>query len=124
MVTLEILAETALRRDSLHLRSLVHDFVRDHPQLATIPRPRTDNPQILGTAAALLELLAQRTTQPAPAWTREIGAVPEPMFLLEAASRMHRLRVLCEAESPEPLRKRGLYAPPVCFVLAAIRMLL
>jgi hypothetical protein len=112
MVTLEALAETALRRDSLQLRSLAQDFVRDHPQFTTIPRPRTDNPQILGTAAALLELLAQRTGQAAPPWTREIGAVPEPVFLLEAAARMKRLRTLCETEAPEPLRKRRLYAPP------------
>ena len=75
-------------------------------------RPRTENLQILGTAAALLELLAQRTGRPAPQWTRDIGAVPTPMFLLEAAVRMPRLRLLCESESPEPLRKRGLYAPP------------
>lgn len=112
MVTLETLAEAALRRDSLHLRSLAQDFMRDHPQLTSIPRPAIDNPQILGTAAALLELLAQRTGQTAPAWTREIDAVPEPMFLLEAATRMKRLRALCEAESPEPLRRRGLFAPP------------
>ena len=112
MVTLEMLAETALQRDSLHLRSLVQDFVRDHPRLTTIPRPWIDNQQILGTAAALLELLAQRTGQPAPAWTQDIGALPEPVFLLEAATRMKRLRALCEAEAPEPLRKRGLYAPP------------
>lgn len=112
MVTLETLAETALRRDNLHLRSLAQDFVRDHPVLTSIPRPAIDDPQLLGTAAALLELLAQRSGQTAPAWTREIGAVPEPMFLLEAATRMKRLRALCEAEAPEPLRKRGLFAPP------------
>src|SRR5580765_1633988 len=104
MVTLEVLAETALRRDGLHLRSLVQDFVREYPQLAMIPRPQIDNLQILGTAAALLELLAQRTGQAAPIWTRDIGAVPEPFFLLEAATRMKRLRALCEAEAPEPLR--------------------
>ena len=112
MVTLETLAETALRRDSLRLRSLVQDFVRDHPHLMGIPRPPIESLQLLGTAAALLELLAQRTGQTAPLWTREIGAVPEPLFLVEAASRMKHLRALCEAEAPEPLRKRGLYAPP------------
>lgn len=112
MVTLEALAEAALQRDSLRLRSLAQDFVRDHPQFMRIPRPQTENVQLLGTAAALLELLAERTGQPAPRWTREVGAVPEPLFLLEAATRMKRLRALCEAEAPEPLRKRGLYAPP------------
>ena len=112
MVTLETMAETALRRDSLRLRSLAQDFIRDHPRLASIPRPSIDNQQILGTAAALLELLAQHTGQPAPAWTHEVGAVPEPTFLLKAATHMKRLRALCESEAPEPLRKRGLYAPP------------
>ena len=112
MVTLETRAETALRRDSVRLRSLAQDFVRDHPRLAAIPRPSIDNQQILGTAAALLELLALHTGQAAPAWTREVGAVPEPTFLMEAASHMKRLRTLCESEAPEPLRKRGLYAPP------------
>jgi hypothetical protein len=38
--------------------------------------------------------------------------LPEPIFLLEAAARMKRLRALCETQSPEPLRKRGFYAPP------------
>ncbi len=112
MVTLEDLAKTALERDSLHLRSLALDFIREHPELVSIPRPLTDDQQILATAAALLELLAQRNGQPAPDWTREIGAVPEPVFLLEAATHMKRLRALCESEAPEPLRKRRLYAPP------------
>ena len=112
MVTLEALAEAALRRDSLQVRSLAQDLLREDPQLATLPRPPIDDQQILGTAAALLELLAQRSGQPAPAWTREVGPVLEPVFLLEAATRMKRLRALCQSEAPEPLRKRGLYAPP------------
>jgi len=112
MVTLEALAKAALQRDSLHLRSLARDFIREHSELASIPRPPVDDLRILATAAALLELLAQRSGQPAPAWTREIGAVPEPVFLLEAATHMQRLCALCESEAPEPLRKRGLYAPP------------
>jgi len=112
MVTLEALAKTALQRDSLRLRSLTLDFMREYPDLASIPRPPTEDQQILGTAAALLELLAQRAGQAAPTWTREVGPVLEPVFLLEAATRMKRLRALCESEAPEPLRKRGLYAPP------------
>ncbi len=112
MTALEAMAETALLRDGLRLRSLAQDFVRNHPHLTSIPRPDIDNPQILGTAAALVELLAERAGQPAPTWTGAIGAVPIPMFLLQAATRMKHLRALCEAEAPEPLRKRGLYAPP------------
>ena len=68
--------------------------------------------RVLATAAALVELLAQRAGQLAPAWTDEVGPLLEPVFLLESATRMKRLRALCESQAPEPLRKGGLYAPP------------
>ena len=86
--------------------------MREYPDLASIPRPITDDQQVLAMAAALVELFAQRAGQLAPAWTDEVGPLLEPVFLLEAATRMKRLRALCESEAPEPLRKRGLYAPP------------
>src|SRR5687768_4396208 len=109
---LESMTEAALRRDGLGLRSLVQDFLGRHSNLSAVSRPESEDLQLLGTAAALIELLAERRGQAAPAWASAVGGVPEPMFLLEAASRMSRLRSLCETESPEPLRRRGLYAPP------------
>lgn len=111
-VTPESLAEAALRYDALRLRSLAQDLLRESPRLATVARPQTEDPQVLGTAAALTELLAERTGQPAPEWTRSIGRVPNPTFLVKAADRMQNLRALCETEAPEPLRRRGLFAPP------------
>jgi hypothetical protein len=63
-------------------------------------------------AAALVELLALRLNQAPPVWTASVGALPEPIYLVKAAARMQRLRALCETQSPGPLRKRGLYAPP------------
>jgi hypothetical protein len=63
-------------------------------------------------SAALAEFLAQQNNQTPPAWTKEIGALKEPFFLLESAARMKRLRLLCETQSPEPMRKRLHYAPP------------
>jgi hypothetical protein len=35
-----------------------------------------------------------------------------PFYLLKVAASMKRLRELCETEAPEPLCKRGFYAPP------------
>jgi hypothetical protein len=105
-------ANAALRRESLLLRSLVQDLLHNSTALNTIPRPATDDLLTLAVSAAILELLAARTGQASPSWTAEIGALPEPFYLVEAAQRMPRLRRLCETESPEPLRKRGLYAPP------------
>lgn len=112
MITIELLAETALRHDSLQLRSLVQDLLRTAPDLSQIPQPQTSDQRTRAVAAALVELLAERSNQPAPAWTHDVGAMPEPTFLIESATRMKRLRTLCETEAPLPLRKRNLYAPP------------
>jgi hypothetical protein len=112
MATIEQLAEAALNREGLLLRSLVHDLLREHPRLSHCPRPHTADPRLLAAAASLVELLALRLHQEPPAWTQDVGPLPEPIFLLEAAARMKRLRALCETQSPEPLRKRGFYAPP------------
>jgi len=112
MVRIEQLAEAILKKEGITVRSLVQDFFRENPRLADIPRPSVDDTQILAASASLLELFASRLGQEAPIWTRTIGPLPEPIFLLKAAATMKRLRELCEQESPEPLRKRGFYAPP------------
>jgi hypothetical protein len=112
MEPLEQLAWAALERDHLKLRSLVQDFMRARITWSNLPRPTSNDPRLLAMSAALAELLAQRNNQPPPAWTKEIGALNEPFFLLESAATMKRLRLLCETQSPEPMRKRLLYAPP------------
>lgn len=112
MVRIEQLAEAVLRGDGLTARSLVQDFFHDNPQLAAVPQPKVDDGQLLAASASLLELFANRLGQAAPEWTKNIGPLPEPIFLLKSAATMKRLRILCETESPEPLRKRGFYAPP------------
>lgn len=112
MVRIEQLAEAILKRESIIARSLVQDFFSENPYLANIPRPSVDDIHVLAASASLLELFASRLGQQAPAWTKAIGPLPEPIFLLKAAVTMKHLRELCERESPEPLRKRGFYAPP------------
>lgn len=112
MVRIEQLAEAALNGQALLARSLAQDFFRQNPQLANIPKPVVDDARILAASASLLELFALRLNQEAPPWTRSISPLAEPIFLLKAAATMKHLRILCETESPEPLRKRGFYAPP------------
>ena len=97
---------------SLLLRSLVQGLLRQTPNLTEIPRPASKDPQLLAMAASLIELLTLRRRQEPPLWVKEIGPLKEPFFLLESALSMRRLRALCETQAPEPLRKRGLYAPP------------
>jgi len=112
MVQIEQLAEAALNGEGLLLRSLTQDFVRENPRLADIPKPVVNDAPVLAASASLIELFAARLKQDPPVWTKSIGPLTEPVFLLKAAATMKRLRLLCETESPEPLRKRGFYAPP------------
>jgi hypothetical protein len=112
MVTLEQLAEAALNKESLLLRSLTQDLLRENPNLSDCPKPQTKDSRVLAAAASLVELLALRLRQTPPNWTKDVGPSPEPVYLLKAAESMKHLRALCEISAPEPLRKRGFYAPP------------
>lgn len=112
MVQIERLAQAVLNGEGVEARSLTQDFFRASPKLTDIPRPKIDDSRLLAVSASLLELFALRMGQQAPAWTKSIGPLSEPIYLLKSAATMKRLRELCEKESPEPLRKRGFYAPP------------
>jgi hypothetical protein len=112
MVRTEQLAEAALAGDALLLRSLTMDWLSEHRRLADVPAPNLSDATMMSIAAGLVELLAGRRHEPAPQWTKEIGAAEHPVHLIKAARTMRRLRELCEAESPEPLRKRNLFATP------------
>lgn len=109
---IEQLAQAILEGEALLARSLTQDFFRSKPRIADIRKPRGHNQAILTTSAALTELFAMRMGQEPPIWTASVGSLEKPIFLVKSAATMKRLRVLCETQSPEPLRKRGLYAPP------------
>ena len=111
MVRLEQLAEAALAGEALALRSLAQDWLSENPRMSDCPRPPSDDAQVLAVAASLVELFAGRAGQLAPQWTRSIGPLAHPRYLLRAAETMKRLRRMCEVESPPPLRRRNLYAP-------------
>jgi hypothetical protein len=111
MTRLEQMARAALERDSLGLREMALEFLSAFPKLEAVPEPEFTDPRLRAIAAGLVELFAVRRSQASPAWTRDVSRT-EPFFLVRAAERMPRLRALCEAESPEPLKRRGFYAPP------------
>jgi hypothetical protein len=112
MVTIEQIAAAILHDDSLLARALVQEFLHSQPAFAEIAQPETTDPVLLAVTASLLELFALRARQTAPTWTRQIGPVEQPIYLLKAAAHMRRLRDLCHDAAPEPLRRRRLYAPP------------
>lgn len=98
--------------DVLSARQWVSDATHSRIQLTRLARPSGLDAIEMAIAAGIVELLAARFDQLPPAWTREVGAAPEPVFLVQAARWFPRLRKLCETEGPEPLRRRQLLAPP------------
>ena len=98
MELIEQLAEAALQRDSLRLRSLVQDLTRAGINWSSIPRPTTNDMRLLAIAASLAELLATRQNQVPPMWTKEIGALKEPF-----------LTAKCCHLSLEAMAKKGLF---------------
>ena len=112
MVTLHEVVEAALSRDGVWLSGATQEFLRATPNLCDVPQPDGIDERHLVVAAALLELLALRTGQQAPNWTATVGSLREPFFLVAEAESMKNTRIMCEQESPEPLRKRKLLAPP------------
>jgi hypothetical protein len=111
MITVDTLAQAAIQRDALAVRSAAQDLLHTYPRIEDIPFPASLDLRLQIVAAALTELLAERTHQQPPPWTANLGMLDEPFHLLASAIRMPRLRATCERESPEPLRRRKLYAP-------------
>ena len=112
MVNLEQIATAVLNGNALDARSLVQDWMNALPHLRDVRQPTSPDAKVLAVAASLMELFAERTGQPVPPWTDKIAPLAEPLFLVGAARNMPRLRALCENESPAPLRKRRIFAPP------------
>lgn len=112
MELIEQLAEAAISQDHLQLRSLVQDLIHAKAEISKLRAPRSNDPRVRAASASIAELLAVRQNQPPPSWTKDIGPLKEPFYLLKSASQMKRLRKLCEMQSPEPMRKRKLYVPP------------
>jgi hypothetical protein len=111
MNPLQQIARSAISGDALATRSLLQDWLATGPEFARIAMPVSDDPTELALSAGLVELFATRTNQPPPAWTASIGPATAPVYLLRSAIKMKRLRQMCEAESPPPLRSRLFFAP-------------
>lgn len=112
MTTLEQIAAQILAKNPLEVRSLVQDYLRRGAPLSSERPPDSDDPRIRAITAAIAEVIASRTTQQAPVWANQIGRLPTPVYLVEAADKSPKMRARVEQESPEPLRKRNVFAPP------------
>jgi len=111
-MNLRDLVAALLSFNTLVARQWVADSIREGVLWSAIPEPSDLDAIGRGVAAGVAELLAMRVGQLPPAWTSTIGSLPGPVYLLRAAETMPRTRRLCEQEGPEPLRRRGILAPP------------
>lgn len=75
----EQLAQAALKRDHLTLRSLVQDLIRAKTDSGKLPHPNITDMLLLVISTALTELLAQRNNQAPPA--RRLPAHPFPSVI-------------------------------------------
>lgn len=112
MVLIEEVAIAAIQGEALLARSLAQGWLAQTPHVAATPAPASQDPIVRAVAAGLVELFASRRAESAPDWTRSIGPVDQPVYLVRQSLTMPRLRTLCETESPEPLRRRRIFVPP------------
>ena len=105
------LVRALLSHDTLAAREWVSDAGRAGLSWTSLPRPCGLDAAAMAVAAGVAEMLAARAGQTPPAWTSDVAAAPEPIFLVRFAEHMPRLKRMCEEEGPEPLRRR-LLAPP------------
>jgi hypothetical protein len=109
-ISLKKVSQHALISNDGKLDLLVGDFLRSHPFLKDVAKHETNNSRTLAGAAGLIELFALRSKLEPPSWASDIGGIDRPFFLQSDAVNSGWLRELCLQESPEPLRKRNLFA--------------
>ena len=106
------LVNALVRSDALGARQWVADATRAGWDWTAVGEPRGLDPLEIAVAASVVEMMAERQGARPPSWTAAVPPAPTRLFLVRAAESLPRLRRLCEAEGPEPLRKRRLLAPP------------
>ena len=84
-----------------------------------LPRPiiQPKNEALFGTYTSTYQGGRQMGQQPPP-WTNDVAPSRTTIYLVRSAEIMPRLRLLCEQEGPEPLRRRHILAPPEFLTIA------
>jgi len=106
------LVRAILDGDLLTARQWVSDARRQHVVWNVIPQPDDVSAKELTVAAALLELLADRSGDQPPSWTSTIGAAQELVILDPGLEKMPRSFARAKVDAPAPLRRRNLVALP------------
>ena len=99
---IEELAEALLRRDKLHLRSHMQAWLRADPPVTELACPTTRDARVLTAAAALAELLALQLGQEPPDWTKDVGGLPEPFFVMSLGEKPGYAPTFASWQYPPP----------------------
>lgn len=105
---LERLATASLRRADVERRALWMEL-SEEAEAHLLARPSVADNRVVALAAAYAELLAERQRCSPPTWVHDVSAVSEGVYLVERSSEAGLARM--RAQSPEPLRRRNLFAP-------------
>ena len=108
---IEDLAQALLDHGGAQASQYAMDILT-YPRLANLSMPKEVSYEVLVISAAMLELFAERRGEPPPAWTTEVGGVPQPgLFLMGGYEKKYPRRgERWRQESPGPLKRRNLFA--------------
>jgi hypothetical protein len=106
------LARAVLAGNLLVARQWVADALRGEIDWAGLERPTGLSERELTVAAGVVEMLAARCGSAAPDWTSGVGANVAPLVLDPGLESMPRSLAHAQANGPEALRRRNLYALP------------
>lgn len=106
------LAKALLSGDLLTARQLVADIRRMNTSIQQLEKPHGVSEHELAVAAAVVEMLAERSRVAPPDWTASVGPVSGMLVLDPGLERMPRSFAHAQAAGPEPLRRRNLVALP------------
>jgi hypothetical protein len=109
-MNLSDLVRAAMSGDDLAARQWVKDARRLRVDIPNLPMPTDLNESELSTCAALVDLFSLRGGTPAPPWLAQVAPSKQPVYLDSDALRRPKLRRLLEEDSPEPLRRRNVFA--------------
>jgi hypothetical protein len=105
------LVRALMSGDLLAARQWVADARRIKLDWEHCARPDGLDERETAVAAGLAELLSGRDGASPPAWTADVAGNREPLLLDPGLAAMPRSLKHALAESPEPLRRRNIFAP-------------
>jgi len=106
------LVRSILDGDLLAAREWVSEAHRSRLAWADVDQPQGLSEREMSVAAAILELLSERSGAEPPPWTATVGAMYEPVILDPGLENMPRSFERAKSYGPDPLRKRNLVALP------------